>query len=286
MPHTSRWPLLLIIAGLITIALLAAPALAQSEADGARSSGGGVVGAFFVSKRTDPVTGETSIELLGTLIIWFLLALSMASIGLIGHMALTNQRKTIAPDGVVDQVGRLIKGGKFREVIELTSADVSYFSKLMHAGLSEASHGFASIIRAMEQAADEQTTSRLRRIEYLNVLGQVSPMIGLFGTVYGMILAFQAIVLTGGDADPIMLAGGISTALTTTFWGLVVAIPALAGYAIIRNRIDQFTTEATSRAEELLNHFRPRPTRGSGKGADGKPAPRPAPSPSPTPGTP
>ena len=101
-------------------------------------------------------------------------------------------------------------------------------------------------------------------------------MIGLFGTVYGMILAFQAIVVTGGDADPIMLAGGISTALTTTFWGLVVAIPALAGYAIIRNRIDQFTTEATSRAEELLSHFRPRPGRAAARSADARPAPKPA----------
>jgi biopolymer transport protein ExbB len=84
-------------------------------------------------------------------------------------------------------------------------------------------------------------------------------MIGLFGTVYGMILAFHAIVQTGGNADPILLAGGISTALTTTFWGLVVAIPALAGYAVLRNRIDAYTTEATLVAEELLNHFRPKP---------------------------
>ena len=83
-------------------------------------------------------------------------------------------------------------------------------------------------------------------------------MIGLFGTVYGMILAFQAIVATGGDANPVLLAGGISTALTTTFWGLVVAIPALTGYGIIRNQIDELTTEATLTAQELLNHFRPK----------------------------
>lgn len=275
MHQPSRWPLLMLLTGVMTLALFTAPARGMDDTAGEGISTGGVVGAFFVSKRTDPVSGEVSIELLGTLIIWFLLALSVASIGLIGHMALTNQRKTIAPDGVVDQVGKLIKGGNFREVLELTNADVSYFSNVVHAGLSEASHGFASIIRSMEQAADEQTTSLLRRIEYLNVLGQVSPMIGLFGTVYGMILAFQAIVLTGGDADPILLAGGISTALTTTFWGLVVAIPALAGYAIIRNRIDQYTTEATSRAEELLNHFRPRPARSAARAGESRPSPKP-----------
>jgi biopolymer transport protein ExbB len=84
-------------------------------------------------------------------------------------------------------------------------------------------------------------------------------MIGLFGTVYGMILAFQSIVVAGGNADPVLLAGGISTALTTTFWGLVVAIPALAGYGIIRNKIDELTTEATLTAQELVNQFRPKP---------------------------
>jgi biopolymer transport protein ExbB len=98
-------------------------------------------------------------------------------------------------------------------------------------------------------------------------------MIGLFGTVYGMILAFHAIVMTGGNADPILLAGGISTALTTTFWGLIVAIPALAGYAIVRNRIDEFTADATLRAEELLNEFRPRS--GSASRAAAAPAAKP-----------
>jgi biopolymer transport protein ExbB len=237
------------------------PALdAPDPAPAAQTGGGGsLVTAFFISRKTDPVTSEERVEVLGSMVIWLLLCLSMLSIGLIGHMALTNQRKSILAEGVAEEVTRLLKAGKYREVIDMTRVDKSFFSQLIHAGLREANHGFTAVIRAMEQTSDEMTTNRLRRIEYLNVLGQVSPMIGLFGTVYGMILAFQAIVLTGGDADPILLAGGISTALTTTFWGLVVAIPALAGYAIIRNRIDGYTTEATLAAEELLNQFRPRP---------------------------
>ena len=127
----------------------------------------------------------------------------------------------------------------------------------MSGGLRQAPHGYEAMLRGLEQVAAEETTIRFRRIELLNVLGQVSPMIGLFGTVYGMILAFSAIVASGGAADPVMLAGGIGTALTTTFWGLVVAIPALAGYALIRNRIDELTIEATLQAEELVAPFRP-----------------------------
>ncbi|TVQ53822.1 MAG: MotA/TolQ/ExbB proton channel family protein [Phycisphaerales bacterium] len=232
---------------------------AQSPAPTAQpaAEGDSLAAAFFISRRVGPA-GERSVEVVGSMIIWFLLTLSAVSIGLIGMMAMTNQRKSIAPPGVVEEIRKLLTGGKYREAIELAKEEPSFFSRVMHGALLEANHGFSAVIRSLEQISDELTTRRLRQIEYLNIIGQVSPMIGLFGTVYGMILAFQAIVAAGGDPDPVQLAGGISTALTTTFWGLVVAIPALAGYAIIRNKVDELTTEATLNAEEILNQFRAR----------------------------
>lgn len=230
----------------------------QPAATVAGQSDGSFAGAFFVSRKTDPATGEKSIEILGSLIIWFLLLLSFLSVGLIGHAALSNQRKSILPDGMVEEAHGMLQSGKHRELMDLLGNDQSFFSRILHAGLSDAPHGYSSVIRSLEQTSDELTTDRLRQVEYLNVLGQVSPMIGLFGTVYGMILAFHAIVVAGGSANPVLLATGIGTALTTTFWGLVVAIPALAGYAIVRNKIDSLTTEATLVAEELLNQFRPK----------------------------
>lgn len=257
--------------------LLATPAMAQGGAPGAdqpaaatstAEGGGSFLGAFFISKRIVPGSEEKRIEILGSLIIWFLLLLSVLSIGLIGYMAATNQRKSLLPAGVVDEVRGLLADGKYREAMELTEREQSFFSRVLHAALREANHGFASMVRSLEQTAEELTTDRLRRIEHLNVLGQVSPMIGLFGTVYGMILAFQAIVVAGGNADPVLLAGGIGTALTTTFWGLVVAIPALAGYALVRNKIDALTAEATLAAEEMINQFRPKPAEGAAKAGD------------------
>jgi biopolymer transport protein ExbB len=238
--------------------LLVLPILVAALPAAAQDAGSSFADQFFISRRTDP-GGEKTIELLGSVIIWFLLLLSVLSIGLIGNLALTNQRKAILPQATVDEVKRLLAAGEYRRVLELTERDPSFFGQVLRAALSEASHGFGAVVRSLEQTSDELATQRLRRIEYLNVLGQVSPMIGLFGTVYGMILAFQSIVVAGGNADPVLLAGGISTALTTTFWGLVVAIPALAGYGIIRNKIDELTTEATLTAQELVNQFRPKP---------------------------
>jgi len=262
-PAWRRWAVGLM--PVLALLVLVDPALAQDATDRSFAA------AFFVSRKADQ-----SLEILGSLIIWFLLLLSLLSIGLIGMMAVTNQRKSIAPPGVLAEVNGLLGSGKYREALELTSKDESFFSRIMHAALKDAPHGFAALTRTLEQTAEELTTNRLRRIEYLNVLGQVSPMIGLFGTVYGMILAFNAIVMSGGDANPIALASGIGTALTTTFWGLVVAIPALAGYAIIRNRIDELTLDATLRAEEMLNLFRAKP----GTAAKAQPKPKPQADPS------
>jgi biopolymer transport protein ExbB len=251
---------------LLTIVCLGAPAAAQDDAigyDEPSVSGSSFAEQFFISRRTNP-SGEKSVEVLGSVIIWFLLLLSVLSIGLIGNLALTNQRKSILPQAAADEMRRLLAAGDYRRALELTDRDPSFFGQVLRAALGEAGHGFGAVIRSLEQTSDELATQRLRRLEYLNVVGQVSPMIGLFGTVYGMILAFQAIVVAGGNADPVLLAGGISTALTTTFWGLVVAIPALAGYGIIRNKIDELTTEATLAAEELVNQFRPKPRNRAG----------------------
>ena len=209
--------------------------------------------AFFISRRNDG-----SVELLGSAVTWLLLFMSICSIGIMVHLALANRRPSVLPDAFVLKIRAHIKKKKFQHAIDAAAKDDSYLGKILVAAFKEAKFGFPAMIRSLEQTADELATKRLRRIELLNVLGQVSPMIGLFGTVYGMILAFGAIVAAGGSADPVALAGGIGTALTTTFWGLVVAIPALSGYAIIRNKIDELTVEATIQAEELLNSFRPR----------------------------
>ena len=137
----------------------------------------------------------------------------------------------------------------------------SDFATVLKASLERASGGHEAMQAGLEQAATEVMASRVRRVEILNVIGQVSPMLGLFGTVYGMILAFQSIVTSSGNADPVLLAGGIGTALVTTFWGLVVAIPAIAGYAVLRGSLDATLAEAFGEAETLVERFRPRASR-------------------------
>jgi biopolymer transport protein ExbB len=140
--------------------------------------------------------------------------------------------------------------------------------------------------RAIEETTDLLGSKRIRSVEILNVLGAVGPMVGLFGTIYGMIVAFQVIVDKGGQPDPAELAGGISTALVTTFWGLIVGIPAVAAGALIRNKIDGMMVEVMIRAEMLISQFQPgakkaaKPAAGSAAPAEAgaaKAAPKPRP---------
>lgn len=234
----------------MTAVLLCVPlASAQDQAPQTTS----LFEAFFVQRHAD--TGK--IELLGTAIIWLLLALSALCIGLIISIALETKREKIMPVSTVKAAKSALAKADYEGGLRAVSGDESFFARVLHAALQDASSGFGSMIRGLDQTAEELTIKRLRKVEPLNVIGGVAPMVGLFGTVYGMILAFREIVASGGTPNPVGLAAGIGTALTTTFWGLVVAIPALAGYALLRNKIDALTVEATREAEELINKFKP-----------------------------
>lgn len=253
-------------------AAVASPADASAvRAASSDRRAGSFAEAFFIARKTVPGSAERRVELLGSAIIWLLLLLSMLSIGLIGYVSVRNRREDILPEGAVEQIKSALAREQYKDAIRIADDDASDFGRIMHSALREASHGFGAMMFGLQQASEELATRRLRRIELLNVLGQVSPMIGLFGTVYGMILAFRSIVAAGGNADPVLLAGGIGTALTTTFWGLVVAIPALAGYAVVRNKIESLSAEATLAAVELINEFRPRKTATSPAGVAGSP---------------
>lgn len=215
---------------------------------------------FFASYAYD-ADGTRRIELIGSLMIWSLLALSVLNMGLIGWLLTSYGRRSIAPPGVMAEAKRLCEQQRYRETLELAARDRSFFGRVLHAGLREASISTAMGLRRADEVAEELTVRMFRRIEYLNVLGQVAPMIGLFGTVYGIILAFRTVVSAGGSADPVLLAAGIGTALVTTFWGLVVAIPALSAYGLLRTRIDELATEAQMQAERLVSPRRSKPGR-------------------------
>ena len=239
------WFFCLLVAGITSI-MMVDPVIAQEEA----KEGGSKTTSYF----TMFFWGG---DVLGIIMIWILILMSVCVMALAIHFLLQNRIDNYIPDVVVDEVEGMLEEKQFREAIDFCAEEDSVFGQIMYASLSEASNGFGAMERAVEETADLISARKLRSLEYLNVLGAIGPMVGLFGTVYGMIVAFNQIVEKGGQPDPAELAGGISTALVTTFWGLIVGIPAVAAAALIRNKIDANTVETMIRAEELIGQFRP-----------------------------
>jgi biopolymer transport protein ExbB len=120
-------------------------------------------------------------------------------------------------------------------------------------GLGEVDGGWPEIEKGMEDAAAEQAARLFRKVEYLSVVGNIAPMVGLLGTVVGMLIAFKEVADTEGSAGAAQLAEGIYQALVTTVVGLIIAIPSLGAFAVLRNRVDQFVAEASYAALHALS---------------------------------
>ncbi len=110
----------------------------------------------------------------------------------------------------------------------------------------------------MEDATAEQAARLFRRIEYLSVIGNIAPMVGLLGTVTGMLLAFKQVADTEGNAGAAQLADGIYQALVTTVAGLIIAIPSLGAFALFRSRVDQLVAEAAYAALHAVSPLKQR----------------------------
>lgn len=238
-------------AALTVVALLVATPVVMAQDAGGEEPAAQTESFFSI------IWKATTGSVIGFIDIFLIFCASIAGIALIIEHFLTIRRTVMLPEMTVAQIKTMFDERRFREALEFCQTDPSFVASVIHAGLIEAANGYQAMEKAMGDAAEERTARLFRKIEYLNLLGNVSPMLGLFGTVYGMMTAFATIASKGGTANPADLAEGIMVALFSTFLGLFAAIPALVGYAIFKNRIDALSIECTLVAEELLANFKP-----------------------------
>jgi biopolymer transport protein ExbB len=194
----------------------------------------------------------------GVLIILALVGLSMLAIYFVIDQIMALRRQDILPPSLAEEVRGLLAQGKIAEADEACRKRPSPLAFVIINGLSELDFGWQAMEKAMEDAVAEQAAKMFRRIEYLSVIGNLAPMLGLLGTVTGMIIAFQQVANSQGSATAAELAEGIYSALVTTVAGLVIAIPALGAFAVFRNRVDQLIAEVAFVAQHVFTPVRRR----------------------------
>ncbi|MGB0715165.1 MAG: MotA/TolQ/ExbB proton channel family protein [Phycisphaerae bacterium] len=193
----------------------------------------------------------------GGWIAYFLIILSVITIALTIEHSFSIRRATIVPAVALQETQSLLQDRKYVEAINYTAEEPSMLGHALHASLLEAGNGFDAMERALEETLEDRAARLFRKTEYVHIIGNVAPMIGLLGTVTGMILLFAEIHASDAFLEPRVVADRIAVALITTFWGLAVSIPALSIFAVFRNRIDVLTAECALAAERLLNEFKP-----------------------------
>lgn len=181
--------------------------------------------------------------------------LSLTMVALIVEHWLTIRRGALMPPGLAEEVHRQIVLGQFKAADEVCRSRPSLLGEMLRAGLGEVDLGYGAVEKAMEDAATQQASRLVRKIEYLNLISTVAPMLGLMGTVWGMILAFMEFER---KANPQVseLAPGVYKALVTTLFGLIVAVPAIAAFAYFRNRIDELVAQTALLAEHVFADFK------------------------------
>jgi biopolymer transport protein ExbB len=183
------------------------------------------------------------------------LSLSFTMVALFVMNLLTARRDNVCPAHLIEGFEGHLNEKRYQEAYELAKNDESFLGQVLAAGLAKLSAGYAPAIEAMQEVGEEENMKLEHRLSYMALIGTISPMIGLFGTVHGMIMSFQEIVVAGGTPKAQKLAEGISTALFTTLIGLAIAIPAIAAYSILKNRIARLVLEVGILSEGLMNRF-------------------------------
>lgn len=196
--------------------------------------------------------------IVGLAILLVLVSLSVAAAYLLFDQIMTLRRSEVMPNGVSDGVRQALLAGRIPEADAACRRSPSVLSVVLLSGLSEMDLGWPAVEKAVEDSLAQQTARLMRRIEYLSLIGNIAPMVGLLGTVTGMVIAFQQVATTRGAAGAGDLAEGIYQALVTTVGGLLVAIPSLAIYAVCRNRVDALIADVAYQSQQALSPIKRR----------------------------
>jgi biopolymer transport protein ExbB len=185
------------------------------------------------------------------------LIMSIILVALIVRSILAVQRSNFIPDDLVQGIEANLAEKNAQAAVDLVQADESFLGQVLGAGLGKLQKGKEAAMESMQIAGESEIMKLEHMLSYLALIGNIAPMVGLLGTVQGMVASFGQIASSPQTPKPNQLAGGIEQALYTTLVGLLLAIPAIVIYNILRNLVQRHVLTAGAQSEDLLEKFQP-----------------------------
>ena len=190
-------------------------------------------------------------------IAYLLIFVSFIGLSLIIESFISLRRSKLLPAYFVAELEELFESEQYEEAMQLCESEDNLLSRTVAAGLSKVDKGWASVEEGMAEAITQSSLAMNQKISYVLLVYTIAPLLGLFGTVMGMIMAFATLAEKGFAANAGDLAAGVSQALTATALGLFIAIPTMACYHYFRNKVSLLDQEAANIAIDLMRRFRP-----------------------------
>jgi biopolymer transport protein ExbB len=183
------------------------------------------------------------------------LIISFSFVAFLVMNLLSLRRDAICPRHLVDAFEAHLNEKRFQEAFDLAKNDDSMLGQMLAAGMQNLQQGYDKAVESMGQIGEDEGLKLEQRLRYISLIGSISPMVGLLGTVDGMVESFQVIAIAGTTPKASELAEGISTALITTLVGLVLAIPAVIAFSLLKNRLTRLILEVGVQAGNLMSRF-------------------------------
>jgi len=181
-----------------------------------------------------------------------LIALSIVTVAIIVYIFITVTEKKLTPNDFSDGIIQKLDDGDEKAVKKMCTQEDNIISRIVSAGMAKKKRGALFAKEAMENCAKKEIGVLWQNISYLADIAAVAPLIGLLGTVVGMIQAFNVIAFQTAVVKPMLLAGGVSKAMVTTAAGLIVAIPTLLFYAYFRGRVQQISNIVENYSSDII----------------------------------
>jgi biopolymer transport protein ExbB len=185
---------------------------------------------------------------------YLMVACSVVGTTLVIEHLVTIRREKLAPASVAGELEALINEEEYDQAVELCDEEGSYISNLVGSALRMRHAGYQEMIVGLEAAATEETFKLNTKISYLSLIGNVAPLLGLLGTVTGMISSFQ-VIETLKAPTPGDLAKGVYESLVNTTMGLFLAIVFLTAYFLFKNKVSRMCLSINLQAVDLLRHL-------------------------------